>query len=300
MHNQRIWLGTVFVVTGVLLLLNTLGMLSWTVWWRLFEMWPVLLISIGLTMVFGHSRLSLLGPLLLVAAAGFAVWLPVDGGGFEGTSKVFSAPLEPQIKQGQIQLEVAAGQVRLGAGTEVATAVISESGRIPRWEYRREGDTAVVRLTSPAVPQPRWFRLRHHQDWYTEVKISSSIPWEIDMNCGAGKIDADFTKVRLQRLTADLGVGKLDMSLGDTGEKGEITVEGGVGSVQIRVPKTVGLRVETSGGLNVNNLAELGLTWDGKQWVSPNWNTASSRYDIKLSTGIGKVSIMRIPSGRSI
>src|SRR3990172_5801485 len=62
---------------GVILLLNNLGLLSWTIWDTLFRLWPVILIAIGLDILIGRRSLwgSLLSAALVLAILGGAIWL---------------------------------------------------------------------------------------------------------------------------------------------------------------------------------------------------------------------------------
>lgn len=68
------------IAVGVILLLNNLGRLPWTVWETLAKLSPVLLISLGLDILFGRSALRwALGialALLVALAVLLALWGP--------------------------------------------------------------------------------------------------------------------------------------------------------------------------------------------------------------------------------
>jgi hypothetical protein len=49
-------LPVVIVVIGLLLLLNTLDVIAWTVWPRLSRLWPVLVIAFGIDLLWRHFR----------------------------------------------------------------------------------------------------------------------------------------------------------------------------------------------------------------------------------------------------
>jgi hypothetical protein len=52
MNIGRIRNGAILISAGVVLLLNTMDHLSWAVWFRIFSLWPVLLIAIGIELLF--------------------------------------------------------------------------------------------------------------------------------------------------------------------------------------------------------------------------------------------------------
>ncbi len=78
--------GILLLYLGIVFLLQTLGVLPWGLWAKLWQFWPVLLIIMGLGMLFRHHKPWLVGLLILVlllACLGIAIWQygPVRPGG---------------------------------------------------------------------------------------------------------------------------------------------------------------------------------------------------------------------------
>lgn len=57
--------GLVIILIGVILLLNNFNILNWSVWINILRLWPILLISLGLSLIF-RKRLSWLAPLIIL------------------------------------------------------------------------------------------------------------------------------------------------------------------------------------------------------------------------------------------
>lgn len=57
-HTGGVVFGVMLLFGGILLLLNTLGVVSWDVWDRLWQFWPLLLILFGLHIILGSSGLA--------------------------------------------------------------------------------------------------------------------------------------------------------------------------------------------------------------------------------------------------
>lgn len=53
---RRAILPVAFIVTGVLLLLNTLDLVDWTIWPQLARLWPILVIGFGAQLLWHHFR----------------------------------------------------------------------------------------------------------------------------------------------------------------------------------------------------------------------------------------------------
>ena len=66
MNGTQFLKGLVIVLVGVILLLNTLNILEWSVWYNIFRLWPLLLVSLGISLIF-RRRLSWLAPLVILA-----------------------------------------------------------------------------------------------------------------------------------------------------------------------------------------------------------------------------------------
>ncbi|MDD4362649.1 MAG: DUF5668 domain-containing protein [Atribacterota bacterium] len=85
MNGTQILKGLAIALVGIILLLNNLNILNWSVWYNIFRLWPLLLISLGISLIF-RKRLSWLAPLVILfgiiigASAGYlGVELHLEG-----------------------------------------------------------------------------------------------------------------------------------------------------------------------------------------------------------------------------
>jgi len=68
MKSRKIIKGLIFLLIGLILLANTLGILEWSIWYNVIRLWPLLLVSAGLSIIFRGKNLSFLGPLIIFFA----------------------------------------------------------------------------------------------------------------------------------------------------------------------------------------------------------------------------------------
>lgn len=93
--------GLVIILIGVILLLNNLNLMDWSIWFNIFKLWPLLLISIGISLIF-KRRLSWLGPLLLLLGVIFAIGTSYMGIDLQlVTDKI---PIEVKTMQREIEM----------------------------------------------------------------------------------------------------------------------------------------------------------------------------------------------------
>ncbi len=72
MRLTRFLKGLVIILVGAILLLNNLNILEWAVWPNILKFWPLLLISVGISLIF-RKRLSWLGPLVILLGIVFGI-----------------------------------------------------------------------------------------------------------------------------------------------------------------------------------------------------------------------------------
>ena len=84
MKANKIIEGLTFLLIGTILLANTLEILDWSVWSNLFKLWPLLVISLGLSLIFRGKSLSFMGPLIIFLGIIAGVGASYMGISFEG------------------------------------------------------------------------------------------------------------------------------------------------------------------------------------------------------------------------
>ncbi|MFH1001932.1 MAG: toast rack family protein [bacterium] len=84
MKANKLIKGLTFLLIGIILLANTLGILDWSVWSNLFKLWPLLVISLGLSLIYRGKSLSFIGPLILSLGIIAGVGASYMGISFEG------------------------------------------------------------------------------------------------------------------------------------------------------------------------------------------------------------------------
>ena len=84
MKVYKIIKGLTFLLIGIILLANTLEILDWSVWSNLLKLWPLLVISLGLSLIFRGKSLSFIGPLIVFLGIIAGVGASYVGISFEG------------------------------------------------------------------------------------------------------------------------------------------------------------------------------------------------------------------------
>lgn len=78
-QNENTTWGVLFIFAGIILLLNTFGIIPWEIWETLLHFWPVLIIIAGVQMILGGSRIArILSRLITLALIGWVVLIALN------------------------------------------------------------------------------------------------------------------------------------------------------------------------------------------------------------------------------
>ncbi len=304
---ERIMDGVGTVLFGLVLLGNTLGIVSWTVWWTLLMLWPVLLIALGVSILgrgLHQSWLRAMAPLLIWIALGYAVATSFTGvGGFRPI-----APLTNTVTAGQpfafsepvggatdanLNLSAGAGDITLHGGSDLVTAKGNTPLGQPSFSVDRSGGTANVDLalanTDHGVSVPGF-----SGGGRADVALSSTTAWNATLETGAVNLDADLSDVPIKSLLLKTGASSATLKFGEvpsTASSTDVTVKAGVSSIEILVPRDAELRVEASNGLSTTDVDKRLQVAGGGVWQTPGYKGASKVINVRIESGISSISV---------
>lgn len=303
MNSGRIFIGTIFVLLGLIIFLNNMGVLPWDLWVRLIQLWPVLLIAIGLRIAFPRGILAILSGLVLVLAVIFALAFPhyfymVDTEHVHGVS---SEILDEGVTEALFTANIGASNVRISSidtgSFELRDKLYSTeysvvSDNLPVMRYSVSGNKAHVRFESEE--RTGSFRVRwsfgRSINFVENMKIwlNPKVVWELDLDIGASKLEADFSELPVSRLDIDSGASDIDIKLGNNLKHSTVSIAAGASDVRIVVPRDLGVKVNFKSALTSTNLRELGFVERDGAYLSPGYNYADNTVEIDFSSGVSK------------
>ena len=274
----------VLVFGGLLVLMANLGTLPEDAGWRLLQLWPLLLVMLGIQLLVPHVvhgaavpavTLLLVG---LIAVGGFAYALA--GPSFTSTNYTRFESTSPVagITAGTVTIDEAGAQVTIRAasvGDQLYQAKIDYAGSAPQFNY----DAGQLRITTTRNNVFDWSR---GQD-IIDLTLNPSAAWTVHVNGAGSTVKIDFTAGNLHSFTLD-GVGG-NVTITASRPNGAVSVGvNGVGTgLTLEVPAGSEYRVTTQG---------IGTTVDGTGQTS-GWATAADRYDV-TANGVGSHVKVRV------
>jgi hypothetical protein len=287
-------LGAVLLILiGVILLLNVLGVLEWSIWWSILRLWPVLLIAAGLELLLGRWKWgSLLSTILVVAVVAAALWLTSAGVTTSGLiTEQIRQPLGDATRA-DVSIDPGVGTLRLEAASESANlvegTVLLGKGEELQEDFSQQGDTATYTLGTKTTS---WNAFPGGFDdarvWELGLSPGASLSLSTDM--GVGDTDLDLTGLVMEELDAGTGMGRVKVVLPATGQF-EAKLSQGIGVVEIVIPEGMAVRIETDTGLVVRQLPD-DLVKQEEIYTSPGYATAENRVEIDAGVAIGLLTV---------
>jgi hypothetical protein len=323
MHVNRGLLGwgVFFITLGCVPLAVRAGYLDPTAVARAWELWPLILVGIGLSLILRRTRAAAVGGLMvavtfgLMAGSLMATGLPSVGGisacGFGtggGNGSRFPDQAGTLALEAQVDLELNCGELTAtgGDGTTWAVTGTADGGRAP--EIQASGERLRVRSPSrdgsnTGVGGSRWV-----------VTLPRQVSMALGMSVNAGSARMDLAAMRVPKLgisvnagdatidasglietaslTASVNAGSLAISLPVPASTLHGSLSVNAGTIDVCVPDGVSLVIRTGQeALGSDNFADRGLVRTGNTWTRPGFATATQRIELDTDANLGSITL---------
>jgi hypothetical protein len=312
--------GVFFILVGLVPLAVRGGYVDTATVRRAWELWPLILIGIGLGLVLQRTRLAIVGGLVVavtfglmggsVLAVGFGSIAGMGSCGFgSGAADAVGFPTQSGTlgATARVSLDLSCGELTAtsGSGNAWQLAGGSSDGAPP------EIDASVGRLAIRS-PDVHGFGIAHRSTWQLTLPRDPDLELDVTVNAGSARLELDETHVSdlglsvnagdahinvsttpgIRRLTATVNAGSLSIDLPAPGGILTGSLSANAGSLQICVPDGVALRFRASDNpLGANNFGSRGLTRDGNVWTNAAFGTGGAGIDLDASANLGAITL---------
>ncbi|HEY9288474.1 MAG TPA: DUF5668 domain-containing protein, partial [Candidatus Dormibacteraeota bacterium] len=201
MRTRNLVLPIALIAIGALILLANLGVLSTEALQRLADLWPLILIIIGLQLVLNHvlprpqaTAIGLaLTALIVIAAVAYAALAPKTAA---ATQRV-SSPIGG-LSSGVLDLDYGAASITMQAGdtgNDLYRATIAYPGDENAPTVNFDQSTGTVSISENGTFGG--FHLFGSGDRKLNITLSSRVPWTIRMSGGASGLHFDLRQLQL-------------------------------------------------------------------------------------------------------
>lgn len=284
-------------------------------WWQL---WPLILIGVGVGILLRRTAVAALGGLLIAATVGIMLGgaLASAGGGFPsfgiGCAGGAIADTSFQAQDGAFTGDRATVELDMGCGDLTVTtepgSAWSLSGTAPDGQLPQI-DRSEGRLSVRDPDEGSDF-FRDRSSWRVTLPTQPTLDLDARVNAGKGTLDLVDAKLDVVSLSVNAGEGHLDLASAtaavlsvdvNAGSAGILLPNGSLtgsltvnaGSIELCAPPDVALRLRTSDNITAgDNFADAGLTEVSENtWESPGWASATDRIELSTTANAGSFTL---------
>jgi hypothetical protein len=319
MHVRRGFLGwgVFLILAGAVPLAVRAGYLTGDQIGRLWTLWPLVLIGIGVGLILRRTRFDFVGGLIVAATFGLMVGGLLSTGvstfstgicsqtsgstAFPARQGPFSAAgsVELQLDCGNVIVGVATGDIwrvegtdSNGSGPDLASSdtqlrVHSRDGdHGPSWVFdARE----TWHVTLPDTPRLA-IDLQLNAGQATVALGGATLgAVDVQLNAGSGTVDLGSART-IGGIDFQLNAGSLGVTLPDLSMTGSIRAN--AGAVRLCAPPGAALRLRTGENILASyDYAGHGLVENGSTWTTPGYDEAAIRIDLRTEANAGSFTL---------
>lgn len=294
MNNGRVFFGILLVFIGLFIFLASLGESYRELLGMVTRLWPVVFILLGAGLLFTHQpvgRMFIYGALLVLV-------LVIAGaitGNRNSTYRPFNSSREqnqitvkradyPELTSLKLDLEFGGGSLRIGSS---ADEWFEGNFRGMKADCRvRSGRDDVRIQVDPAHKTNLDFR---DVEWV--MNIAPNLLTDLDIKTGALNGELDLSRLRCRRMELNLGAGEMEVRFGDTVPESDVKIHAGAAKIRLKIPDTLGVKLELNGVLNNNNLDRLNWIREDNRYYSPNYQTAKNKMEIDAEVSVSEFEV---------
>lgn len=319
MHVRRGFLGwgVFLILAGSVPLLVRSGTLSEDQIGRLWTLWPLILIGIGIGLILSRTRFAFVGGLVVAATLG----LMAGGLLSTGVDRLSTGACGPDTsavafpaQDGTMTGDSGSVDVDLNCGNLTLTAAAGAAWHVEGSDAKGSGPTVEAEEDSLTVrsrdDSNAWWDLGPRDSWAITLPGDPRLDVELRLNAGSSTVtlagatletldlvlNAGSTRVDLTSVSSigsvdfTLNAGAINLTLPSTSMTG--TIQANAGAVKLCAPAGVALRLETGDSIVASyDYAGEGLVQDGSVWSTPGFEGAPVKIDLRTRANAGSFTL---------
>jgi hypothetical protein len=320
MHIRRSFLGwgVFLILAGAVPLAVRGGYLTTDQIGRLWTLWPLILVGVGVGLILTRTRFDFIGGIIVAATLGLMAGGLISTGvgavstgacGEGGRTAAFPARDGAfATTGGSVQIDADCADVTLGVGSDDAWRVEGEDD---------DGLGPVIEATETTLDvRPRdesgrpFWTLGERDTWRVTVPTTTTVDVAVQLNAGQATIDLAGAAVGTLHLQLNAGAATIDLGSAEAVEGMDIglnagslgltlprvsttgTIHANAGAVRLCAPEGVGLKLQTNESIVASyDYADQGLVQDGSTWTTPGFDTASVKIQLETEANAGSFAL---------
>lgn len=312
MKTEKIIWGLIFIFVGTVFMLDNFNVIDFY-WGSVWRFWPIVFILIGANMLLSRFANAKTAPifaasitLLVLAFIGYQGSIPHEDRGW------LHFKFNESRRDRNVNWSKASVFSEAYTGSKSAALNIQGSATV----YELQDTTAMlfqadVKETSGGYSlektvldsvdvlnfrkrdkNGRGFKMDDMESNETRLRLNVNPIWDITVEMGAGETNFNLENFKIRNLRFEGGAASFEAKIGAKLPQTDVTVETGVASVEIEVPKESGARIVVDSGLSSKDFNGFSKQADGTYKTS-NYDSAANKVNINLKGGLSSFEVRK-------
>lgn len=296
MNIKKIRNGIILISVGLVLLLNNLGQVGWSVWWSIFKLWPIFLMAWGIELIFRNSKLNLLALLSPL------IWcLAILGPALSGEHKDINWFSDPQyfnwevekpgkVKEISVVIDIGGRKLNLSGGAQnIVVCSLTYFNEKPECKWTVEDSRGILEIyQKDKMPFPLCFDSPEH---VSKVIFNNVLPLDLQIFSRVSEADLDLSQLNLKNLDLDLRVNASEVKLPLKPGVLDCKVRSKVGYLKLKIPKEAGLSIQNMTKLASSSFSNISLVHTPEGFTTPDFSKAKSKINLVIKGKILQLEI---------
>lgn len=294
-------LGFILILIGVFWIIRQTGIISVNWAASIKTVWPVFLVAAGASIILGSRKRITTGFWILAFAIfiGYGIMkrnepmriidfdenLTIDVGPLVEVRKEDTEteiPLEQETENGRLILQLGSAVINLKEGN--SDHLVSLDSNISGLKQRvSHGKTTTLEYSQEQGNS----NIKPH----FRLEMNPELKWDIEANLGVVDGTVDMSEIPAEQMVLRLGVGDLEIRLGDRQEKTNVTLWAGLTELDIYIPRNAGLKINQGKLMSDLNFHNIDMKEQDDYYISKNYDTAEQKIEIEIVSAMSNIEI---------
>ncbi len=290
----KVLLGVLVILLGAFYLLKNFGLLPAGINLNLWQLWPILIVVIGLSLLsrrnWSNIGAGAIVTLIILAIIALIFW----SGAYDLTKDVadrdINLALAPNADKTEVRLDLGAVELDIEGVTAALLngEVRSSGGDLSVSDSVLDGThKAEVNLSSDL------FSLFGKKVNQVDLALNNTLPMELYLQSKQSDLNLDLSNYHITYAEIETGASTFDLILGDKVARAEYKIKTGASTIDIETPLNAGVRVTLQGKMVSRDLEGF-VKVDNNTFVSSNYEEAEKFIELHIDMGVSGLSIKQV------
>jgi len=293
----KVNLGLLLIVIGLAAFAVNVDLMDWYVYLDLLEMWPVLLVALGVQMIFRRTpipQLAYVSSLLIAVVGGYVLMDNLD---FESSGireRIIStslSDLDDSVSKMVFDIDVDDCDLTIGGtDSKIAECRFRNFLAKPDIELETRTDHATLTINESGISGIYIFDREYNlPEW--DVRLYNMLPAKLRLDCRDSDLRLNLEDIEVDKLTARVPHSSMNVRFGSRSPEVDVSMTVSRSEIRIRIPDDAGVEILDSRNFNDYYIGDLDLTVDGDRLYTAGFDSASVRFSFDF---VGNAKLLRL------